>query len=387
MYLDETATTKPTQLALDVFREVSEKYWYNPSSMSEYSRDTTKLLSDSRADIAGLIGADPSDIFFTSGSTEGANWIMQGFVPRGEEDLFRIVVSEIEHPCVWNTAMYLKSCGVRVDVLHVDANGKVDPNVLDGILAMNEQSKRPTLVCVMDSNNEIGVIQDTRTIANVVHSHAGCFLFSDMTQSFAHSANINVEDLGVDFACASAQKFGGLKGVGFVYMKYHIITPLMYGGHQENGFRPGTENVAAIRSMAAQFVKARQDIGFKDKELLSYFLRTLITLNIPGVIFNNNSDGLPGILSVTLPKGCDANTVISLLDSEFDIQVSAGSACSSGENKPSRVLKAIGLSDDEARRTIRITVSKDMNTVSKNMNCEDFVAKLKQIVEMTKDGD
>lgn len=377
MYLDGAATTKPSELSLKLFNEVSKNYWYNPSSMSEKAHEAYMLLANARIIIANKINCDPDQIIFTSGATEGANMIMRGF------HVDNIVVSRIEHPCVYNTAMELLANGdVNVTVVDVDHYGLVDRRMLEDTLTLYEQRNERTLVCIMDTNNEIGTIQPTRLISHIVHDHEGCFLFSDMTQSFAHSQNVDVEDLCVDFACGSAHKFGGFKGVGFIYTKYPL-SPLLTGGHQEDGYRAGTENVAAIWAMAKQFEEVRDDmlINYIATNMKSLYLQTLLKLNIDGVIINGTGLGVPDIVSVTLPDG-DANTIISLLDDGYDIQVSAGSACSSGDNKPSRILKAIGLSDEEARRTLRITVDPEYS----DEKYEDFVKILKQLMNTTKGG-
>ena len=381
MYLDGSATTKPSSLAMNCFSDISANNWNNPSSPSEDSRATKVLLEDSRRIIAREICCEPENIFFTSGSTEGANWIMQSFVPRGKESECALIVSEIEHPCVWETAKYLESCGVNVNYLPVDKYGVVSLLKLNDLLLENYHYNRKTLVCIADGNNEIGTIQPTEMIADLVHQH-DAYLFTDMTQSFAHAMSVEVDVLGYDFACASAHKFGGFKGVGFVYMR-EPLPPLLHGGHQENNCRAGTENVAGIVAMAKQFEVIRDDmlINYIQTNMKSLYLKTLLQLRIAGVKINGSVQGIPDIVSVTLPEG-DANTIISLLDDQYNIQISAGSACSSGENKPSRILKAIGLTDEETRRTLRITVDKDCE----DEFYEELVEDLAELVNMTKGG-
>ena len=236
MYFDMTATTKPTDLAIDSFVDINMNYWHNPSAtMSEGGVTARRLIEQSREKIAGLIGVEPEQIIFTSGATEGANMIIQGFIPRGREENYCIICSPIEHPAVLETVQYMNHCGVDVITLDVDGFGNVDLQQLKEYLSSISFNKE-VLVCIMDSNNEIGTLQKTMEIEEIEHRYDGVYLFSDMTQSYAHADIIEADVLGYDFACASAQKFGGLKGVGFVYVRDpSLLTPLIHGGGQEKG--------------------------------------------------------------------------------------------------------------------------------------------------------
>lgn len=379
MYLDTTATTKPTSLAIDSFINVNTNHWHNPNAtMSEGGIEARRLVEESRAKVAELIGAKPEQIIFTSGSTEGANMIIKGFIPRGREKDYGIICSVIEHPAVWETCKYMGSCGVDLWCLDVDEWGQVlmDPLKYD-LEAL--KSKKRILVCIMDSNNETGVLQRTMEIEEIVHSYSNAYLFSDMTQSYAHADFIEADMLGYDFACASAQKFGGLKGVGFVYAKDPtLLTPLIHGGGQENGLRSGTENVGGIYSMAHQFdivCNARKNGDFEYIRSISDKLRYDLLLNFKDcMILTPEGYVLPNIISVCFP-GHDANQIVTMLELQ-GIQVSAGSACHTGENEPSRVLKAIGLTDDQARSTIRISLSSEVSRT----DIDRFVNALKGVM-------
>ena len=379
MYLDTTATTKPTSLAIDSFINVNTNHWHNPNAtMSEGGIEARRLVEESRAKVAGLIGAKPEQIIFTSGSTEGANMIIKGFIPRGREKDYGIICSVIEHPAVWETCKYMGSCGVDLWCLDVDEWGQVlmDPLKYD-LEAL--KSKKRILVCIMDSNNETGVLQRTMEIEEIVHSYSNAYLFSDMTQSYAHADFIEADMLGYDFACASAQKFGGLKGVGFVYAKDPtLLTPLIHGGGQENGLRSGTENVGGIYSMAHQFdivCNARKNGDFEYIRSISDKLRYDLLLNFKDcMILTPEGYVLPNIISVCFP-GHDANQIVTMLELQ-GIQVSAGSACHTGENEPSRVLKAMGLTDDQARSTIRISLSSEVSRT----DIDRFITVLKGVM-------
>ena len=378
LYLDSTATTKPTELAINTFVNVNTNNWHNPNAtMSEGGIAARRLIEQSREKVAELIGAKPEQIIFTSGATEGANMIIQGFIPRGREKNYSIICSPIEHPAVWKTVQYMKLCGVDVKILGVNEYGEVDLKQLNEYLRQTPFNKE-VLVCIMDSNNEIGTIQRTMEIEEIVHSYPSAYMFSDMTQSYAHADIIGADVLGYDFACASAQKFGGLKGVGFVYARYpKLLVPLIHGGGQECGMRSGTENVGGIFSMAHQFdmVCNARDRGDNDyirtirKKLIDKLMMTFSDCRII-----SPEDGLANIVSVCFPRH-DANQIVTMLELQ-GIQVSAGSACHTGENEPSRVLKAIGLTDDQARSTIRISLSSEVSRT----DIDRFVNALKGVM-------
>lgn len=352
IYFDEAATTKPSALALSIFDKISKELWYNPSStMYDGGHRARSIVEIARATIADCVGARPEQIFFTSGSTEAANWIIQGQIPRSREYEWLLAYSTIEHPCVYNAARYMGDCGVLLGKLSVDARGIVDDRDVAWQLSYPYRDKK--LFCIMGANNEIGTRQDIKRIAKDIHAVKGAKLMCDMTQSFAHDRFVDVADLDVDYAFASGQKFGAFKGCGFLYVKDpDSLKPFMYGGHQETGLRPGTENVSMISAMAAQFAHVCanresmwQTLWMSRNEFKRY--------NLPdGAWMNGGTDVIPNVMSITIP-GIDANKLISFLNLD-GYYLSAGSACSTGENKPSRILKAIGMTDEDARCTIRI---------------------------------
>lgn len=355
IYFDEAATTKPSQLALDTFNQISKDLWYNPSStMYDGGHRAHTLLEQARETIARCIGAEPEQIFFTSGSTEGANWVIQGQIPRGKEYEWLIASTTFEHPCVYNTVRYMGECGAMIGWLDVDAWGVV--NARDVMRECEYAYRKNKLFCIVGANNEIGTIQNIRALSGTIHKTEHAKILCDMTQWFAHARDVSVSRLDVDYAIASGQKFGAFKGSGFLYAKDpESLLPFMYGGHQERSLRPGTENVAAIVAMAIQF-----DAVCKDRERT--WQNLWVARNdfrqhyMPDGAWMNGGGGtnvIPNVMSITIPD-IDANKLISFLNMD-GYCLSAGSACSSGENKPSRVLKAIGLFDEDARSTIRIS--------------------------------
>ena len=366
IFLDNAATTRPSKLALRTFNKVSKETWDNPSStMREPGIAAKRLLTESREIIADCIGADSDQIFFTSGSTEAANWLLRGF----DGDL--IVTDNAEHPCVFNTCDDLNPGDIITDEVKL-VDGAVDLSDLADILDRWEGENQPMLVSAMHMNNETGVIQNIREIADVVHSFKNAYLMVDMTQSFAHAIDFRQDELDYDFAFGSGHKFGAFKGTGFVYMKYpDLISPFLTGGHQELGMRAGTENVAGIYAMARQFYdkcKSRPRDNFYE-----CLLATHLITGLPDWCHVNFTSG-SNIVSIRM-DGHTGQDVVSKLALQ-DIYISAGSACSTGDDKPSRVLMASGLTEDEARSTIRVSVDADENSVD---DINTFLEALKNV--------
>ena len=333
IYLDEAATTKPSLTALTTFREISERNWMNPSSML-YSSAAANTLNMARGIIANRLGCEPEQIIFTSGSTEAANWIIG-------QHWDAVITSPTEHPCVFESAMR-QSCGVHF--VDVDSDGAIKIESLRYLLdAYHFHNK--VLVAIMGANNETGTIH---SVADVVAEYDNAYYFADNTQLWAHSLP-SID--GLDYACASAHKFGGFKGTGFVYAKDPAtLSPLLYGGHQEFGLRAGTENVGGIYAMAAAFDDNCR-LGFDYAPEIRSQIERLATES--GMRINGGQNVLPNIVSITMPD-CDAQMMIAALTMD-EIYLSAGSACSSGSKEPSRILKSMGFSDDEAHRTLRMS--------------------------------
>lgn len=359
LYLDGSATTKPSELAIRTFVDVCRNHWGNPSStIYDLGNDARLLLEGAREKIARCINAEPEQIFFTSGSTEGANWIIQTMVDADGA----ILTSRLEHPCVYNAAKameFKKHC--RFAQLDNDKEGHVSyEGLVNCLYYMDNMKSSGNLVCIMESNNEIGTRQDIASFAKEIHRHRNSWLLTDMTQSFAHLSRRDVESFGFDFAIASAQKFGGLKGTGFLYARHpDLLKPFLYGGHQERCLRAGTENVAGIVSMAEQFeAVCKRSV---DDNTQIQFLRMVFLEKAREYGWRINGDPffcLPNIISVTVP-GLDSNRAIAMLGMD-GIYLSAGSACTTESVEPSRILRAIGLTDEEARSTLRITLSPDI---------------------------
>lgn len=340
IYLDCAATTQPYQQALAKFYNVASLTWMNPSSRL-YSTDAFNVLFDSRQSIANIVGCKPEQILFTSGSTEAANWIIRSSVGRGDH----IITSLIEHPCVYNTAL---NCGADIHYVQTDPDGKVDLISLTRLLEYCTERTGNILVAIMGANNELGTIEPVQEIGDLVHCFKRARYFCDTTQLWPHE-KISIE--GIDYACMSAHKFGGLKGTGFVYCKDpSSLQPLLTGGAQEFGMRAGTENVGGIAAMAeALELTERYKEEFKESATA---LRKMFTSQSEYRV-NGGHDVIQNIVSLTMPD-CDAQQMVAALGMD-GICIAAGSACATGETEPSRILRAVGMSDEEALRTIRVS--------------------------------
>lgn len=371
IYLDVAATAQPDYRALIKYRDVVANFWMNPSAKT-YSTAAANVLEAARNKIADVLHVEPHSIYFTSGSTEAANWVIQTFAKRDRY----IITSRLEHPCVYNTAIRMEANGAHVRFVENDNCGRIDLIDLADKLEAYSKTHSPILVAFAGANNEIGTIQPIHEIAALVHEYPDAYFFCDTTQLWAHG-DIDVGD--IDFACASGHKFGGLRGAGFLYCRRpDSLEPFMYGGHQEGGLRPGTENLPAIAALGEMF----EAIAAEQTEATDHYreIRKRI-LEIAAGRYQINGGGLclPNIVSLTLPS-CSANKIVAALAMD-EIYVGAGSACSSGSNEPSRVLMAIGLTPDEARRTLRISFDRRIRSEDIDMVFE----KIRQYEEILKD--
>lgn len=349
IYLDNAATTRPAAEVIENFTKVSEEAWGNASSTTyEFGARAARLLDEARGIVAECIGAEPRQVIFTSGSTEGANMVIQGQIPRGDERNWCIVTTTMEHPCIYNTVRHMGEAGVAVVELDEPMVSLVE---LVTAVARYTDDYEHVLMCIMDTNNETGATQPSAEIGALADAYPNMKYLCDITQSIAHGGGINVQKMHLDYAIASAHKFGGLKGVGFLYVRDpDNFKPLMYGGHQEFGLRPGTENVAGIWSMALQL----KHVCTVRTNMLE--LGNMIIERLSGEL-KDYTYCAPNIISLTF-SGVDAAKLMTMLDMD-GICVSAGSACSSGEATPSRVLKALGYSDEDAFATIRVSFDED----------------------------
>lgn len=364
LYLDNASTTKPAQSVVDAFNRYVSRYANPSATYSTAGMAAKNDINEARKKVASYINACDDEIFFTSGATESNNWAIKGFVS-ANENCMSFITDIAEHPSVYNIAQYyLDKNELRVAISDVDSYGRFVPQDLEDLLkqAKERDPDDTPLVSVMMANNELGTINDIKALAEITHRYNGT-IHVDATQALTHMP-IDVDDLDIDMLSASGHKFGCFSGVGFLYVNKRVaIDPLFHGGHQENGMRAGTENYCYIMCMAdrlSELSLTEQDRWNRGKELADkYFDITASVCSDNGLKCYCNTLGecLPNIRSITIP-GIDASALISFLN-DNNITVSAGSACNSGINEPSRVLKAVGLNDDLARNTIRLSIVAD----------------------------
>lgn len=376
IYFDNSATTKPYPEALATYTEVATRIWGNPSSLHNLGSQATRILEASRKQIAELIGKKAEEIYFTSGGTEGDNWVLKGVAfekaPYGKH----IIVSDIEHPAIKESAAWLKTQGFEVDYAPVDARGFLKVDALASLLRPDT-----TLVSVMAVNNEIGSIQPIHEIAALLEDRPTISFHVDAVQALAKVATEVYLPERVDFATFSSHKFHGLRGVGFVYIKEgKKITPLLTGGGQEKEMRSTTENVAGIAATAKALRLAMENqeaFANKTQQMKEVIRKELA--NYPDVtIFSGEDHFAPHILTFGI-KGVRGEVVVHAFE-EFDIYISTTSACSSKAGKPAGTLIAMGVDKSIAQTAVRLSLDleNDMSQV------EQFLTKFKLIYEQTR---
>ena len=376
IYFDNSATTKPYPEALATYTEVATRIWGNPSSLHNLGSQATRILEASRKQIAELIGKKAEEIYFTSGGTEGDNWILKGVAfekaPYGKH----IIVSDIEHPAIKESAAWLKTQGFEVDYAPVDARGFVKVDALANLLRQDT-----TLVSIMAVNNEIGSIQPIHEIAALLEDRPTVSFHVDAVQALAKVATEVYLPERVDFATFSSHKFHGLRGVGFVYIKEgKKITPLLTGGGQEKEMRSTTENVAGIAATAKalRLAMENQEAFASKTQQMKEVIREELA-NYPDVtIFSGEDHFAPHILTFGI-KGVRGEVVVHAFE-EFDIYISTTSACSSKAGKPAGTLIAMGVDKSIAQTAVRLSLDleNDMSQV------EQFLTKFKLIYEQTR---
>ena len=353
VYADYNATAPLRQEVKAAIAEGLDIYG-NASSMHASGRLAHTRIEDARRQVEALIGAQPNSVFFTSGGSESNNTVfaamanLAGETAKGRNE---IVTSAIEHPCVYNSAKHLEKQGFKVTFLPVDKYGKIRMNVLQA--ALNDKT---LFVSVMAANNEIGTIQDIQEIAALAKA-AGAWMHSDAVQA-AGKIPVNVDNLGVDYLTLSAHKIYGPKGVGALYVRKGApITPLILGGHQEDGLRAGTYNNLGILGFgkAAQIACGELAAYGAQMAALRDRLREGLAGAIPNIAVNGHpADMLPNTLSVSFP-GAEGEAILLSMDL-MGIEASTGSACASGSLEPSHVLMATGAGPELAHGSIRFSL-------------------------------
>lgn len=352
IYLDNNATTPLDPAVADKMCLFLKEHFGNPSSLYPIGREVKKIINEDREIIAQALGANRNEIFFTGSGTESDNFAIRGVLdayPKKNE----FITSAIEHPAVMNTAKYLEKNGIKVTYVPVDKYGMIDIDFLK-----DSVTPKTALISIMHANNEIGTIQPVEEISKIAKEH-DVLLHTDAVQSFG-KIDVDVNKLGVDLLSISAHKIYGPKGIGALYIRKGTkICPLIYGGHQEQEMRPGTENTIGIVGFG-EAVRLFRKQGDKDKKLIEKLAEQLkkgIEEKIPHIKFNGHEKKrIKGTLNFSF-FGLEAEAILLSLAVK-DIYVSTGSACSEGAEETSHVLSAIGLKPEIARSSIRMSIGR-----------------------------
>lgn len=353
IYLDYNATTPMSPEVLDFYKEQLELY-ANASSLHEDGRRAKKEIEIARKNVADLVNVLPEEIIFTSGGSESNNTVFNTMINLGKKlGKNLIITTEIEHPCVLEASKRLADFGMEVVYLPVDEYGLVKEDEYKAALERN-----PLLVSVMTANNEIGTVQDIKTLAKLAHEK-GALFHTDAVQA-AGKIPVDLKDWGVDYATFSGHKIYGPKGVGALFVKTGCkIEPLIRGGHQEKGYRAGTYNAPSIAAYgkAAELAKADIEHYMTFTRSLREKLKNGLLEKIPNIKVNGHPENvLPNTLDISFP-GAEGEAILLHLDL-LGVDVSTGSACASGSLEPSHVLMATGLGPELAHGSIRFSFGK-----------------------------
>ena len=354
IYLDNAATTRTAPEVVEAMLPYFTEYYGNAGSIYGLAGESRKALLRARETIAGTLGAEANEIYFTAGGSESDNWALKAVFEAWQDKGKHIITSRIEHHAVLHTCEYLEKMGARVTYLDVDSEGLVDPGQL-------ERAIRPDtiLISVMAANNEVGTIQPVKEIGEIAAAH-GILFHTDAVQAYGHLP-LAVQECHIDLLSASAHKFNGPKGAGFLYVgKKAGIRSFIHGGQQERGRRAGTENVPGIVGMAAVARRAHEHMKEREQKerMLRDYLIGRIEAEIPDVALNGHRiRRLPNNVNFSF-AGMEGETMLIMLDMA-QICASAGSACTSGAVDPSHVLLAMGLSKERARGSLRLTLSEE----------------------------
>lgn len=372
IYLDNAATTKVNKKVLESMVPYFSEIYCNPSAAYSFATKGRIAIEEARNHAAKLIGASDMEIYFTSGGSESDNWAIKAVAESFSDKGKHIITTKIEHHAVLHTCEYLERHGFDITYLNVDSDGKVRLDELKK--SIREDT---ILISVMTANNEIGTIQPVAEIGKIAHEK-GILFHTDAVQAYGHIP-INVDEMNIDLLSASGHKFNGPKGVGIMYIRKGVkIRSFIHGGSQERGRRAGTYNVPGIAGLGTAAKLAMENMAKraeKEKELRDYFIDR-ISAEIPYTVLNGHrEDRLPNNINFCF-RFVEGESVLIMLD-QAGICASSGSACTSGAIDPSHVLRAIGLNDEMAHESLRLTLSYE-NTKEE---IDTVVGELKRIVE------
>ena len=377
IYFDNAATTQTQPEVIKTYTEVATKIWGNPSSLHNLGTQATRILEASRRQIAELLGKESKEIFFTSGGTEGDNWVIKGVAFEKAHLGKHIIVSAIEHPAVKESALWLKTQGFEVDLAPVNTQGFVDVSALETLIRPDT-----TLVSVMAVNNEIGAIQPIQEIAQLLADKPTISFQVDAVQAIGKVPTEQYLTDRVDFASFSGHKFHSVRGVGFVYIKAgKKIAPLLTGGGQESDKRSTTENVAGIAATAkALRLTLDKDKATDSQKQLAAMKQILVdelSKYQDVTVFSGMENFVPSILTFGI-KNIRGEVIVHAFE-DHQIYISTTSACSSKAGKPAGTLIAMGVPQKLAQTAVRVSLDGD-NAMGQ---IEQFLTIFKQIYHNT----
>lgn len=375
-YLDNAATTEIDPDVVRAMMPYLEENYGNPETLYNLGFSAKDGVETARAQVAELLDCNPACVFFTSGGTEANNWALKGCCNNMPDRT--LVVSAVEHSSVLNTARWLDAQKeVRLQVVPVDGNGTVLLDELKKILSGPGVSVH--MVSIQHVNNELGTIQPLKEIAEMAHG-AGAIFHVDAVQSFG-KISVRPEDYDIDLLSVSAHKIHGPMGIGALYVREGLaIQPLLHGGHQENGMRAGTLPVHQIVGMGAAAEKARCTFAHTQEKMEGFAkeLETHLKDKVKAVRNGNPTMRVPNILSFTIPDA-EGSLLAAVLNERFNICIACGAACSRGQ--PSHVLRAIGMTDEMNRKTIRVSFGR----LTEAHHVQSLWASIQAAVKMAKD--
>ncbi len=350
VYMDNAATTQTDEAVLEAMLPYYSEYFGNPSGVYEFGTRNKSLIAEARAKLAGLINAEPGEIYFTGSGSEADNWVLKGLADSGRGR--HIITTGFEHHAVLHTCEYLAERGFKITYIQPDELGRIDVGSI-------ERAIRPDtmLISVMFANNEIGTIQPIAEIGKMARKH-GVLFHSDAVQALGHE-DIDVKAMNIDLLSASAHKLYGPKGVGMLYIGSGVVLPsFIHGGGQEQGRRAGTENVPAIvgfgkaAELALKHMTERREY---EMHLRDYMIDRILS-EIPYTRLNGTRKNRLSNNANFSFQFVEGETLLIMLDMK-GIACSTGSACNASSSKPSHVLTSIGLSDELAHGSLRLTIS------------------------------
>lgn len=362
IYLDNSATSKPKKEVLETAIDVMKNNWLNPNSIYERGFESRKIIENVREIVAKKINAEPEEIIFCPSASAANTLAIKGYCEKNNQKEFSI--SKIEHSSIFDVEIK----GIKKNFIGCNSDG-----IINSVELYNIKNQ---LVSISAANSEIGTVQNIDILSNILHKN-GCVFHSDLTQYIPYF-NVDVKSMGVDMATFSAHKFGGLRGCGVLYVRKGIeLSPLVFG-HQENGLVGGTENVISIASMGKaiemlDYSKVNNLVGLRN-----YAMEKILKIDKNIFINGNLFNRIPCNINITIPNiNITSQQIVNICD-ENGFEISAGSACNAYSPTPSHVLKAIGLNNYDANRSVRITLSEN-NTFEE---IDKFIFCLKTIISM-----